>query len=128
MPDSRSPALPAVAPTPAAIDHGHLLREAALAVLAVPAVLRLEPTLRSTLHRLQGGANPSRAEKATTVADGISLRRNGAVVDVHVDIAVSPQQPADLTAAAVQLALRSYLRSQQLTAGGITVAVRAVEH
>lgn len=129
MPDPHPPSPRPAALLEALTDHTDLPQGAARAVLAVPAVTKLEPTLRNALHRLQATTNRLRPETTTTTtADGILLRRRDSVVDVHVDIAVSPQRPAHLTAAAVQDALRSYLTAQQLTPGTITVAVLTIEH
>lgn len=128
MPDPHPPSPRPVASLEPLTDHTDLPQGAARAVLAVPAVTKLEPTLRNALHRPQATTNRLRPETATAAADGISLRRRDSVVDVHVDIAVSPQRPAHLTAAAVQDALRSYLTAQQLTPGTITVAVLTLEH
>lgn len=106
-----------------------LVQGAARAALAVPAVTRLEPTLRSALHHLQATTNRWRSQTGTVsaAAEGVSIRRRGAFVDVHVDIVVSPSRPAHLTASAAQDALRSYITSQELVPGTITVAVLTLE-
>ena len=126
-PTASAPPTAALDPTPG--TGTELPQGAARAVLAVPAVIKLEPTLRNALHRLRTPSNRWRPQTATTAAaEGILIRRRGPVIDIHVDIAVSPAQPAHRTAAAVQHALRGYLTTQKLTPGTITVAVLTLEH
>lgn len=101
---------PGTASHPSPADGAELSEGAARAVLGVAAVIRLEPTLKNSLHRLQAAANRWRPDASVTAAgDGISLRRRGTVVDVHADIAVSPSRPAHLTAADVQDVVRRFL-------------------
>lgn len=125
MPDPSPAAGATVQPPP--IGTAELADGAAAAVLAVPGVARLEPTLRNALRRLQTSTDQRRPARAAGAGEGVSLRRRHAVIDLHVDLAVTPTRPAHLTAAAVQRALQRYLTTQQLSPGTITVAVLTLE-
>ncbi len=137
MPDSAQPTTPPASPAAAGVDHADALHQtAAEAVLAVPGVTKLEPTLRNALHRLHTTASWLTTDRSSTTAggtthtagEGISITRRGAVIDIHVDIAITPIRPAHLTAHDVKNALTSHLTEYQLTPGIITVAVLTIEH
>lgn len=101
------------------------------ATVAVDGVVRLEPTLRNALRRLQAGTTVlAGGQAARSAADGIELHRRVAVVDVvdvHVDLAVSPVRPASATARDVRAALTRVLRESGLEPGRLAVAVLSVE-
>lgn len=121
----------------ASADHTDALRQsAAEAVLAIPGVTKIEPTLRNALNRLHTTATRLTTDRFTTTAggttytaaEGINITQRDSVIDIHVDIAVTPTRPANLTAHDVQHALTSHITAQQLTPGTITVAVLTIEH
>lgn len=145
MPDHIQPAAPpssesssrSHSPAHAPTDPTDTLRQtAAEAVLAVPGVSKLEPTLRNALNRLHTTATrlttnrtPTKTSGTTHIAaEGINITQQDTVIDIHVDIAVTPTQPAHLTAQHVQTALTQHITAHQLTPGTITVAVLTIEH
>ena len=105
------------------------LRDAlAAAAEAVPGVVRLEPTLRNALRRLQVGTTVlANGRGARSAADGIELHRRGDVVDVHVDVVTAADRPARSTAREVRRALAAVLVGHGLEPGSLTVAVLSVE-
>lgn len=105
------------------------LRDAlAAAAEAVPGVVRLEPTLRNALRRLQVGTTVlADGRGARSAADGIELHRRGEVVDVHVDVATAADRAAAATAGEVRQALSRVLVAHGLEPGSLTVAVLSVE-
>lgn len=134
--------VPAAAPTataapgPIAASSATALRaatdalrdELAVAAETVPGVVRLEPTLRNALRRLQTGTTVlANGRAARSAADGIELHRRLDVVDVHVDLVTSAGLPAATTARAVRAAMAAVLRDHDLTPGSLTVAVLSVE-
>lgn len=139
MPEHTQPtASPLPSPAAAFTDRNDALRQsAAEAVLATPGVTKLEPTLRNALSRLHTTATRLTTDRFTTTtaggttytaAEGINITQRDSVIDIHVDIAVTPTQPANLTAHNVQHALTSHITAQQLTPGTITVAILTIEH
>jgi len=103
-----------------------LRQAAAAAVIALPAVVRLEPTLSNALRRLHAAASAKAAvdkQTAYSAADGIRLSRHGNLIDIHVDITVTTTQAANLTAQTVHRTLRTAITAHQLTPGEITVSV-----
>lgn len=105
------------------------LRDAlARAAVEVPGVVRLEPTLRNALRRLQAGSTVLlNGRGARSAADGIELHRRIDVVDVHVDLVTDPTRPAAATARDVRHALVAVLARHDLRPGTIAVAVLSVE-
>lgn len=101
------------------------------AAVGVDGVARLEPTLRNALRRLQAGTTVlAGGQAARSAADGIELHRRVGVVDVvdvHVDLAVSPVRPATATARDVRAALTRVLRESGLEPGRLAIAVLSVE-
>lgn len=121
-----APSTPSAAELRAATDA---LRDAlAGAAQDVPGVVRLEPTLRNALRRLQAGSTVLlNGRGARSAADGIELHRRIDVVDVHVDLVTGPGRPAADTAREVRRALVAVLAQHDLRAGSIGVAVLSVE-
>lgn len=121
-----TPGTPSAAEQRAATDA---LRDAlAAAAEDVPGVVRLEPTLRNALRRLQAGSTVLlNGRGARSAADGIELHRRVDVVDVHVDVVTAPDRPAADTAREVRRALVAVLGGHHLRPGSIGVAVLSVE-
>lgn len=117
-------------PTPAQLRAAtdDLRDSLAAAASAVPGVVRLEPTLRNALRRLQVGSTVLlNGRGARSAADGIELHRRVDVVDVHVDVVTDPCRPAAAIARDVRRALVEVLAHHDLHAGSIGVAVLSVE-
>ncbi len=117
-------------PTPAELRAAtdELRDSLASAATAVPGVVRLEPTLRNALRRLQAGSTVLlNGRGARSAADGIELHRRVDVVDVHVDVVTDPTRPAASTARDVRRALVAVLAGHDLRPGSIRVAVLSVE-
>ena len=121
-----APSTPSAAELRAATDA---LRDAlAGAAQDVPGVVRLEPTLRNALRRLQAGSTVLlNGRGARSAADGIELHCRIDVVDVHVDLVTGPGRPAADTARDVRRALVAVLAQHDRRAGSIGVAVLSVE-
>jgi len=100
-----------------------LREELAALVLAVAGVVRLEPTLPSSLHRLT---------TAPPGLDGITLHTLTGPDDTHVtevvaDVATSTTAQARRTAHAVQRAVADCLRGHGREPGPIRVNVLSIE-
>ena len=103
-----------------------LAQAAAAAVVALPSVVRLEPTLSNALRRLRAataGRIAARDQTAYSATDGIRLARHGNLVDIHVDITAAAAEPANLTAQSVHHALRTAIADRHLRPGEVTVTV-----
>lgn len=103
--------------------------ELATAASSVRGVVRLEPTLRNALRRLQAGTTVLRDGRVVrSAADGIELHRRDAVVDVHVDIVTDRSRSAAHVARDVRAALADVIVRHALQPGSLTVAVLSIEH
>ena len=116
-----------VVATPAA----RLSEQVAATVLATPGIIRLEPTLRSALRRLAGGAaervvGAGAAERAAT-DQLVGVRLVASLVDVTVDVVTSSTVPARVTAELVQQRIVALLADAGLQPGAVTVTVLSVE-
>jgi hypothetical protein len=117
-------------PTPAQLRAAtdDLRDSLAAAATAVPGVVRLEPTLRNALRRLQAGSTVLlNGRGARSAADGIELHRRVDMVDVHVDIVTDRTRSAAVIARDVRRGLVEVLGRHDLRAGSIGVAVLSVE-
>ncbi|MET0695396.1 MAG: hypothetical protein ABWX96_21745 [Propionibacteriaceae bacterium] len=103
-----------------------LRRAAAAAISDLACVVRLEPTLSNALRRLQNATwdRASPGERSVySAADGIRLARHGDLVDIHTDVTITTDQPANVTARLVQDTLRAAVVAHRLIPGLITVTV-----
>lgn len=103
-----------------------LRRAAAAAIIALPGVVRLEPTLSNALRRLHTATVAKAAtgnETTYSAADGIRLTRRGDLIDIHVDITITTTPAANLTAETVRDTLRSAIVAYRLLPGEVTVTV-----
>ena len=103
-----------------------LAHAAAVAVAALPGVVRLEPTLTSALRRLRAataGRVAASEQAAYAATDGIRLARHGDLVDIHVDITATTATPANLLPQTVPDTRRDTILDHQLTPGDVTVGV-----
>lgn len=113
--------------TAASFDAGldDLRHAAAAAVLVVPGVVRLEPSLADALHQLRtttlGGVTGH--QDLHSAADGVRVTRHADTVDVHVDLTTATARPASQTARAVQDALGAAVAAHHLTPGRVSVTV-----
>lgn len=98
-----------------------LAESVAAAVLAVPGVIRIEPSLNLALRRLTG-TGPA-GSGALAVSDGVHLSARGELVDVKLDIVTGPDVSALATASAAAVTVRAALALTGKQAGQITVNV-----
>lgn len=104
-------------------DRGALARTVAEAVLAVPGVERLEPTLIGRVGRWTGslvGREPA------PVGQGLDLDLTGNSAAVTVDVAASTTSPLLDTARAVQTAVSTALDQHGIRCVSVTVSVLAL--
>ena len=121
-----TPGAPTAAELRAATDA--LCDDLATAAATTLGVVRLEPTLRNVLRRLQAGSTVLlNGRGARSAADGIELYRRVDVVDVRVDVVTGPTRSAAETARDVRRALVEVLARHDLRPGTIAVAVLNVE-
>jgi len=121
-----TPGAPTAAELRAATDA--LCDDLATAAATTLGVVRLEPTLRNVLRRLQAGSTVLlNGRGARSAADGIELHRRVDVVDVRVDVVTGPTRSAAETARDVRRALVEVLARHDLRPGTIAVAVLSVE-
>lgn len=121
-----TPGAPTAAELRAATDA--LCDDLATAAATTLGVVRLEPTLRNVLRRLQAGSTVLlNGRGARSAADGIELYRRVDVVDVRVDAVTGPTRSAAETARDVRRALVEVLARHDLRPGTIAVAVLNVE-
>jgi hypothetical protein len=137
--DVRTPASPALQQR----DHRHpaidaaLLDSLAAAVLATHGVLRLEPSLQSSLRRFMTATKqqlpiPNRPSASVAGSGGITvMHRTGPAgpveTQVSVDIATSPTAPAREIARAVRRAIVDCVQLHGHQAGLIHVNVLSIE-
>lgn len=124
-------------PITPAPPNSDLLENLVDAVLSVPGVLRLEPTLHSSLRRLSAGLTQRIAalrqpDSTTGAADGITIsgrQFNGEDPTIHVtiDIATSTDVQARQVAAAVHAAVATHLQQRGHAPGPIRVNVLSIE-
>lgn len=115
-------------------EGADLLQGLAAAVLSVPGVLRLEPTLGSSLRRLMPSAprSPSSAQQAGTATgvDGIIVRRldqQEGLAQIDVDIATATDAQALHTATAVHHTASDYLSRRGNPRARVNVRVLSIE-
>lgn len=115
-------------------DNDNLLQGLASAILTVPGVVRLEPTLKGTLRRViqPGRQLPVRKPPSNGTVDGITLHHrsgpNGQpTTRVTVDIATTDHIQARHTANAVQHTVTTYLQRHGTTPDTVVVNVLSVE-
>lgn len=117
---------PTAAELRAATDQ--LRDDLAAAAQATPGVVRLEPTLRNALRRLQVGSTVLlNGRGARSAADGIELHRRADVVDVRVDLVTDTTRSAAETAKDVRRGLVEVLARHAFRPGNLAVAVLSVE-
>lgn len=115
------------------VNHETLADALSQALLDVPGVLRLEPTLKSTLARLRNASTHSlhkvtKTEEAATAArDGLHLTITGGVVNLIVELATDISHSAVTTAGKVQQRAAQTIEQAGLRAGTIDITILSVE-
>lgn len=120
--------------TGAPVDHEALAAMISRALEDLPGVVRLEPTLKSTLTRMRSMSirgvqkwTHSDTEPASTGRDGIYLTVAGSFAEVTVDLATDMSHSAVDTAKAAQHAAAEAIRKAGLHPGTIDVSILSIE-
>ncbi|MHA7145575.1 hypothetical protein ACX80U_12750 [Arthrobacter sp. TmT3-37] len=104
-------------------------------LLAEPGLLRLEPTVRSTLQRLklasvavvQQTFATSLDDPTVSVTDGLTLTLAGSVVNAHLDIATDLTHPALALSEKLQELTADTIERSGLLVGTINVTILSIE-
>jgi hypothetical protein len=105
------------------------------ALLAEPGLLRLEPTIRSTLTRLkvsssrafQQRVRPDSGEPTTSSSDGLILTMTDGVLNVQIDITTDIEHQALTVAERIQATAAEIIQRSGLTVGTIDLTILAIE-
>ena len=105
------------------------------ALLTEPGLLRLEPTVRSTVQRLklmsvavfQQTFRSEGEEPSVSVTDGLTLSLAGNTVNAHLDIATDVAHPALALSKRLQSITAETIKRNGLTAGTIDVTILSIE-
>lgn len=121
------------------VDTGILADMLTAALRERPGIIRLEPTLRSTLTRLRdspvhnlqkitrSGGTDSAGYTDSTARDGLRITISSGVVDLQVDVATDIAHCAVDAAEDAQTCAAQTIRKAGLTAGTIDVAILSIE-
>lgn len=104
-------------------------------LLAEPGLVRLEPTVRSTVQRLkltpvalfQQTFGADGEEPVVSVTDGLTLSLTGSTVNVHIDIATDVDHPALTLSRKLQVLAATTLERHGLAVGTIDVTILSIE-
>ena len=123
-------------PLEARIVDLHLVAETLRTTLqAQPGLLRLEPTVRSTLKRLKISSvnaihptfRPDSAEPNVGASDGLILSLTDGILNAHIDIATEIGHPALGLAEQLQAIAAETIQRSGLTVGKIDITILSIE-
>ncbi|MGV0111771.1 hypothetical protein [Arthrobacter sp. CP30] len=105
------------------------------ALLAQPGLLRLEPTVRSTIQRLklasvavvQQTFAKNLDDPSVSVTDGLTLTLAGTVVNAHIDIATDIAHPALALSEKLQELTADTIERSGLLVGTIDITILSIE-
>ncbi|MBG6218242.1 hypothetical protein IWX75_002723 [Arthrobacter sp. CAN_A6] len=106
-----------------------------VALLAEPGLLRLEPTIRSTLTRLKVSSSkafhqrlrPDSAEPTVSSSDGLILTLADGVLNLQIDIATDISHQALGLAEKLQAIAAETIQRSGLTVGRIDLTILSIE-
>lgn len=116
------------------VDHEILAEMLERSLSELPGVIRLEPTLKSTLMRM-GSASRRSAQKwfspdgrtVSTGRDGIHLRIDDGVAHLMIELATDISYSSVETAKAVQQAAVETVERAGLRTGSVDVSILSIE-
>ncbi|RJT74884.1 hypothetical protein D6T63_18370 [Arthrobacter cheniae] len=105
------------------------------ALLAEPGLLRLEPTIRSTLTRLKVSSSkafhqrlrPANADPTVASSDGLILTLTDGVLNMQIDIATDISHQALNVAEKLQVVAAKVTEQSGLTIGKIDLTILSIE-
>ncbi|KNC18855.1 hypothetical protein AC792_09700 [Arthrobacter sp. RIT-PI-e] len=117
------------------VDLDLVVEQLRAVLLAEPGLVRLEPTVRSTVQRLklmsvavfQQTFRPAGEDPTVSVTDGLTLSLTGTTVNVHIDIATDIAHPALVLSERLQAITAETIQRNGLTTGMIDVTILAIE-
>lgn len=108
-----------------ALDLDPIAESLSASLLELPGLVRLEPTVRSVVHRLKLTTEGGRQMSATR--DGLQLTVAGDKIDVQADIATNVAHRALSLAESIQVLIAEKIHLTGLSAGRINVRILAIE-
>lgn len=116
------------------VDHETVAEMLERALMELPGVLRLEPTLKSTLTRVRSLSHRgvqklirSGAEAASTGRDGIHLRIDDGVAQLTIELATDISHSSVETAKTVQRVAAETIERAGLQPGSVDVSILSIE-